>query len=111
MSTLKNPTPSKLFPIFIFTGIISIIHTQVTKVKFEIYKRNQKWKDLEMLSSVASSLRCGLNNLVWPYPYCLSFLNLSFLMCKMTSQLPSLESNNICEKTQVANISEAEVFD
>lgn len=44
MFTLTTATTSKLLLIFIFIRIISIIHTQVTKVKFKIYKYNQNEK-------------------------------------------------------------------
>lgn len=109
MSTLTMLITSKFFPTFIFIRIISIIHIQVTKVKIEIYKNNPKWKDWEILW-MASSQRWKLN-WVWPYPCRAPFLDLNFLMCKMTSTFPSLTSNNLCEQTEVDNISETEVFD
>lgn len=62
-----------------------------------------------MLYWVVSSLKKGLNSLTLPIAVILSAL--SFPKYKMTSQLASLKSNNMCEQTGVANISETEVFD
>ena len=50
-------TTSQLFPIFIFIRIISIFHTPVTIVNFEVCKCNQKREGWEMLCWVVSRLK------------------------------------------------------